>query len=194
MAVSTGPHSSGRAAASLTYLGESAVPVHVRDLVFVDSAVPDLARLIAGFKPHGELFVLSPDRDALQQIADTLAQGPRGAVALHIVAHGAPGEIAFGNAVLCAATMPQHAALLAQIGALLASDADILLWSCDTARGAQGAAFLDALSEATGAHVAAATHRVGGAAHGGAWELDATTGPVNAAIPFEAEALIAFNG
>jgi hypothetical protein len=48
----------------------------------------------------------------------------------------------------------------------------VLLWSCETGRGARGAAFLAALAQASGASVAAATGRVGGAALGRGWALD----------------------
>jgi hypothetical protein len=90
--------------------------------------------------------------------------------------------------------MAQHAAALARIGTLLGPDAEILLWACETGRGAQGARFLAALSAETGADIAAATRRVGGAAHGGTWELDVSTGPIAADNPFDARVLVDFDG
>jgi Domain of unknown function (DUF4347) len=48
-------------------------------------------------------------------------------------------------------------------------DGEVLLQSCETGRGARGAAFLAALAQASGASVAAAT---GAAAPGGGWALD----------------------
>ena len=139
-----------------------------REIVFVDLQVPDLPCLVAGLKSSAALVVLWPDRDGVQQIADALtALALRDVHALHIVAHGGPGGISLGRSTLCTASMAQHAARLAQVGAALAPDAAILLWACETGRGRQGAAFLKALSEATGANIAAATHRVGSAAHGG---------------------------
>ncbi len=71
------------------------------------------------------------------------------------------------------ATLEDEAEDLAAIGRALAVDGELRLWSCDTAAGAVGAAFIEALAQATGADVAAATGRVGAAALGGTWDLAA---------------------
>jgi len=69
-------------------------------------------------------------------------------------------------------TIDERRASLAAIGPALAKDGEVLLWSCETGRGARGAAFLAALAQASGASVAAASGRVGAAAPGGGWALD----------------------
>src|SRR5580704_17993937 len=69
-------------------------------------------------------------------------------------------------------TIDERGASLAAIGPALAKDGEVLLWSCETGRGAPGAAFLAALAQASGASVAAASGRVGAAAPGGGWALD----------------------
>jgi large repetitive protein len=69
-------------------------------------------------------------------------------------------------------TIDERRASLAAIGPALAKDGEVLLWSCETGRGARGAAFLAALAQASGASVAAASGRVGAAAPGGDWALD----------------------
>ena len=63
-------------------------------------------------------------------------------------------------------TIDERRASLAAIGPALAKDGEVLLWSCETGRGARGAAFLAALAQASGASVAAASGRVGAAAPG----------------------------
>ena len=60
-------------------------------------------------------------------------------------------------------TIDERRASLAAIGPALAKDGEVLLWSCETGRGARGAAFLAALAQASGASVAAL---------GGGWALD----------------------
>ena len=69
-------------------------------------------------------------------------------------------------------TIDERRASLAALGPALAKDGEVLLWSCETGRGARGAAFLAALAQASGASVAAASGRVGAAAPGGGWALD----------------------
>jgi hypothetical protein len=51
-------------------------------------------------------------------------------------------------------TIDERRASLAAIGPALAKDGEVLLWSCETGRGARGAAFLAALAQASGASVA----------------------------------------
>jgi hypothetical protein len=63
-------------------------------------------------------------------------------------------------------TIDERRASLAAIGPALAKDGEVLLWSCETGRGARGAAFLAALAQASGASVAAASGRGGAAAPG----------------------------
>src|SRR5262249_14305511 len=46
-----------------------------------------------------------------------------------------------------------------------------------------GAAFIEALARASGAPIAASTQRVGAAAGGGGWQLDARPGAIHASAP-----------
>src|SRR5258707_1205338 len=90
--------------------------------------------------------------------------------------------------------LARHRALLAAIGAALAPGGDILLYGCDVASGAAGRQFIAGLADYTGADGAAATHRVGAAARGGSWELDLSTGPIAAGVPFGAEVIAGYQG
>src|SRR5262249_21395726 len=159
----------------------------VRQLVFIDRQVPDLPRLMAGLAAGTRAYLLDPECDALEQIAEGLAR--HGAVAaVHIVAHGSPGELHFASGTVSRASLTGATAALARIGAALAPDGELLLWACEAGRGRKGEAFLDALALATGANVAAATHPVGGLAQGGSWDLDAAVGRAMARAPFTAAA------
>ena len=76
-------------------------------------------------------------------------------------------------------SLDDHRDDLARIGLALAADGEIRLWVCDAAAGDTGAAFIDALARNIGVPVAASAGRVGAAAHGGSWTLDArASGPV----------------
>src|SRR5262249_19917043 len=157
----------------------------VRQFVFIDRQVPDLARLISGLEPGTRAYLLDGERDAVGQIAAVLAR--HGAVAaVHIVAHGLPGELHFASGTVSRASLARSTAKLERIGAALAPGAEVLLWACETGRGRKGEEFLDALALATGANVAAATHPVGSLAHGGSWDLDATVGLAARRAPFTA--------
>src|SRR5690242_14932667 len=72
-----------------------------RQVVFIDSRVPDIADLINGVQPDVSVFVLDPDSDGVQQIADILAANNlQDLSSISIVSHGAPGEIQLGSSVL----------------------------------------------------------------------------------------------
>ncbi|MBV5280477.1 MAG: DUF4347 domain-containing protein, partial [Actinobacteria bacterium] len=98
---------------------------------------------------------------------------------LHLLAHGAPGEIRFGGQAVTAADFRQRFDGAAQ------RDLSIAFWSCRTGAGAAGQAFVQAVSAATGARVAATSELVGAADKGGNWDLGVTA-------PFSAEARAGF--
>src|SRR6266511_4883597 len=90
-----------------------------------------------------------------------------------IVSHGSEGSITLGSTILDQGNVASYADALAQIGAALAPDGDIMLYGCDVAGGTTGQQFIDALARLTGADVAASTDLTGAAALGGDWTLEA---------------------
>ena len=166
----------------------------IRQVVFIDSSVPDAEQLAKGVAPGVVAVMLSAGSDGVAQIAAWLAShGAAGLSAIDIVAHGADGIVTLGSATLDSATLGQYSSDLAAIGAALQPGGDIQLYGCDVAQDATGDAFLQQLSAATGgAHVAAASHLVGAASGGGSWNLDVNTGAIDASAPFTAAAMSAY--
>ncbi|MEW5963360.1 MAG: Ig-like domain-containing protein [Pseudomonadota bacterium] len=155
---------------------------HSDAIVFVDSAVRDLALIAAAAPAGAEIVLLEGNSDGLAQIASYLSNRS-GIAAIHIVGHGETGEIRLGNAVLSAASASgEHADELAVIGAALTERGDILIYGCDVAAAGDGEALLDALANATGADVAASDDDTGHAALGGDWDLEIRTGSIEAGL------------
>ncbi len=148
-----------------------------RNVVFIDSRVPDLQDLLNGVQPGDLVYVLDPDKDGIQQIADILAANDLGNLStISIVSHGAVGEVTLGATMLTDANLAGHAAALAEIGTALGAGGTLQLFGCDVGQGAAGQQFVNDLATlAGGINVAAATHDVGTAALGGSWTLDVTT-------------------
>jgi hypothetical protein len=144
----------------------------IREVVFIDPAVADISALIAGLRPGVQPVLLGAVTPAAEQIAHAL-RGRKDLDAVHIVVHGGPGELSFSAGALSLANVDRYTDDLAAIGDGLGPEGDLLLWSCRTGEGASGRAFVDALSRASGAPVAAAAGLVGAAAKGGSWELEA---------------------
>src|SRR5262245_1907767 len=70
-----------------------------REIAFIDSIIPDFEKFLLGIRLGIEAISLSPQRPASAQIAEAL-RGRTGLDAIHVVAHGKPGEIGFGSGPL----------------------------------------------------------------------------------------------
>src|SRR5437016_14022088 len=140
------------------------------EVLFIDPAVSDVRTILAELRPGVEPVLLDAARPAAAQMAAALADW-RDLAAVHIIAHGAPGRVGFAAGDWSLETLARDAGDLAAMGRALAEDGDLRLWSCETGRGEAGDAFVETLSEATGAYVGASVGRVGAAGLGGRWEI-----------------------
>ncbi|MGY3550672.1 VCBS domain-containing protein [Bradyrhizobium sp. USDA 4469] len=145
-------------------------PTSKREIAFIDPGVEDLETLLHGIRSDVEPILLSSDEPASRQMARAI-RGSRGLEAIHIIAHGRPGELAFSAGLLSLDTIDREAGELVLLGDAIGQRGELRLWSCAVARSEQGAAFVRALANVTGAKVAASERRVGAAARGGRWEL-----------------------
>lgn len=149
-----------------------------KSIVFVDGHVEDAASLLEGIPPSAETFILDHELDGLSQIAAVLAER-EGISTIHVLSHGAEGMVQLGCLELTDANVASRAIDLSAIGSALGEEAEILLYSCDTAASTRGKALVDALSILTGANVAASTTPTGNASMGGDWALQYQTGVIN---------------
>src|SRR5258708_31100643 len=140
------------------------------EIAFIDRNVDGLTTLLAGVRPQVEPILLSDNEPAARQMAAAV-QYRTDLAAIHVIAHGRPGEVSFGSGTLAFETLEKDREDLAAIGNALGSDGDLLLWSCRTGEGERGAAFIGGVARATGAQVMAATNLVGAAGLGGSWAL-----------------------
>ena len=164
-----------------------------REILFVDSTVKDYATLAAGVKSGVEAAIVRAAEDGIAQMTAALAS-QRNIKAVHIVSHGAPGRIAIGNSILSAETLPHYAAQLHNWRKVLAADAEILIYGCQTGLGEAGDTLLDRLAETTGACVAASTTATGHANYGGNWNFEKSTGSVEVSPGFVPEVLETYAG
>jgi fimbrial isopeptide formation D2 family protein/uncharacterized repeat protein (TIGR01451 family) len=148
------------------------------ELVVIDGSVRDVAALVESLDPALQVLILDPARDGLMQIAEAVSQRTSQITALHIVSHGALGQISLGSRTIDTAGLSAYRSELAAIGNGLTSEGDILLYGCDVADGPQGTAFLQAIAAATGADVAGSTDATGVASLGGDWVLEAAVGSI----------------
>jgi hypothetical protein len=105
------------------------------EIAFFDPAVSDIDTLIAGLRQNIEPYLLDHRTPALAQIATALHGRERRAAAIHIIAHGQPGEVTFSAGAVSLETFSAYADDLVNIGTSLGNSGELLLWSCDSARG-----------------------------------------------------------
>ncbi|MCL1467457.1 DUF4347 domain-containing protein [Argonema galeatum] len=154
-----------------------------QSIVFVDVAVGDYESLIAGLQPGIEAVLLVPSQDGVSQITAALAQRA-GISSIHIVSHGSEGSLRIGSGVLNGENLESFSSQLQQWRNALTEEADILLYGCCVAAGKVGRAFVQALSQLSGAKVAASTNLTGNSTLGGDWNLEFITGKIKTALAF----------
>ncbi|MBB3808176.1 cadherin-like domain-containing protein [Pseudochelatococcus contaminans] len=162
----------------------------VADIVFVDARVPDIDALQA--RSGVEVVILDPARDGISQVNAALAGYEGSLSSIQFISHGENGAFGVGGTTVNAATLADRGAEIARWATALTSDADILIWGCDVAGNASGQALINSLATLTGADVAASTDTTGAQLLGGDWDLEARTGTIETALPFEAAALAAW--
>jgi Ca2+-binding RTX toxin-like protein len=152
-------------------------------LIVIDSRVRSQQFVVDQIAAGYQVLVLDADKDGLGQIADYLssrssADGADAIGAVHLLSHGSAGEVKLGSLTLDSANLASEAQTLARIHSLLSPGADLLLYGCDVAQGAQGNAFVTQLAKVSGLDVAASSNLTGGTK--GDWVLETTVGQLQA--------------
>ncbi|NCV20863.1 MAG: DUF4347 domain-containing protein, partial [Chloroflexi bacterium] len=112
---------------------------------------------------------------------------------LHVLGHGAPGEVILGGQKIDTAAMPELKSRLHKQADTTNPDTQICLWSCRTGADLTGEVFMNAFAQTTNATVFASENLVGHTQKGGTWTLEKSAAP-RMGVPFNAEALEAFEG
>jgi hypothetical protein len=149
-------------------------------LFVIDGCLTDDPSIVDSVPTGAAVLVLRKGPAPLDVIAHRIAQEPH-IKTLHILGHAKPGVLSLAGQSVTVSD-PDDLATWAKIGTALAYDADILIYGCDFAK---DAATINALSDITGATIAAASHPVGHADFGGSWDLDQMSGVI-ASRPFTA--------
>jgi large repetitive protein len=149
-------------------------------VIFIDGSIGGAAALAEEWAGRGQVVILDGNSDGIDQMRGALA-GMSNVDAIHIVSHGVEGAFFLGTTRIDQAAIdgPLNASFAA-IGRALSADGDLLIYGCDVARGANGAAFIQDLARITNADVAASIDDTGAIARGGDWTLERRAGAVDA--------------
>ncbi len=169
-------------------------PAPAREVIVIDAAIADWSTLVAGLDPRIDVILLPAGGDGLAALE--LALADYGTLdALHLVSHGADGQLRLGALRLDGGNLGEHAAALGTIAGHLAAGADVLLYGCSVAASPAGQAFVAALSAALGGvDVAASADATGALALAGDWDLEYWSGQIETMLPFADADIVAYNG
>ncbi|AFZ24601.1 Ca2+-binding protein, RTX toxin [Cylindrospermum stagnale PCC 7417] len=163
-----------------------------KTVVFIDPTVADYQNLVNGVEPGTLVFILDPRRDGIRQITENLA-GLTDVDSLQIISHGAEGSLSLSSTLLNSESLNGYGSELQQWGKSLTATGDILLYGCDVAQGVVGKAFVQQISQLTGADVAASDDLTGSAALGGDWSLEYATGLIEAPLALQVQVMEAYS-
>jgi len=153
------------------------------EIVFIDSRLSQDSWLNIACSQNVAVNVLPGDTNGIQYITDTLSDFDS-LSAIHIISHGAPGQVVLGTGVLRSSSLNSYAESLGVWGNSLSAEGDILLYGCSVGKGQMGRGFIQRIDELTGADVAASVDPTGATGLGGDWILEYAAGSIEAELPF----------
>jgi uncharacterized delta-60 repeat protein len=163
----------------------------IQNLLVIDSQVTDWQSLAAGAGADTVVLILDSGTDGLTQISDYLSnssiQGLSLLQSIQIISHGSSGTLQLGSSTITKSNLGLYAKQLAKIGSSLTDTGDILLFGCNVAQGDAGLAFIQSISDYTGADVAASTDLTGIL---GNWNLEAHVGQIETTTPFAGSQIV----
>ncbi|MDD2365951.1 MAG: DUF4347 domain-containing protein [Rhodoferax sp.] len=153
------------------------------EVVVIDRSLPDLQVLLAGLRPGVHVEYFTEGKDIVSSLS-SIIKTHQPVKTLHIVTHGAPGVISAVGDVLTQQSFEVKAPEVRSWQKFLQADAEILLYGCETGKGASGDSLIKTLAELTSAKVAASTNRTGYKHLGGDWQLERQTAQMMSTICF----------
>ena len=159
-----------------------------RELLFVDSRVPDHERLIDDLRAQVDggrdlrVVVIGADEDGVDVISRALVEESKAVDAVHIFSHGGAGELRLGDTRLDGDSLRQRQDQIQAWSLSLGAEADLLIYGCEVASTDQGKALVDQLALLTGADVAASDDLTGSIDLGGDWILEYHSGLIQTEV------------
>ena len=158
-----------------------------QQLIFIDTSVENYQTLMEGIDSNAEVVFLNSEKDGVERIASVL-ETRSNIDAIHIISHGDSGKLFLGSAELNQSSMHnEHAEELQTIRQSLSDHGDILIYGCNFAAGDTGQQAAETLAQLTGADIAASEDLTGHESLDGDWDLELSTGLIEAETAITAE-------
>ena len=147
-----------------------------KEVIFIEDSIDDYQSLIDGANAGVAVVLLDSAQDGLSQMA-LWAQSNNSYDAIHIISHGAEGQVNLGSFTLDETIIDSRSDDLSIVGGALTEQGDLLLYGCEVASG-EGLSFINALAKATQADISASDDLTGASALNGDWELEQRSGSI----------------
>ena len=161
--------------------------IRARELILIDGSVNDPLHLIEELQSptddnqHYAYYILDSQKDGIEQVSEILERY-QGVSAVHLISHGAEGQIDLGNTSLTSDNLNQYAAQIEGWQQSLTEQADLLFYGCNLAQGEAGQSLLQGLQKLTAADIAASDDLTGSESLGGDWQLEYASGTIEARV------------
>ena len=140
------------------------------EVLIADASVEGLYVLLEGIQAGVEVLLIEPSQ-SFRSALEPLLVAPQ-LERLHLLGHGAPGQIRLGRTTLTRRWIQQLPSLHWK-GSL----SSICIWSCNSASGSVGRAWLQLVADRCNASVFAADGPIGASSLGGSWQLSVRAEP-----------------
>ncbi|MEM7594737.1 MAG: DUF4347 domain-containing protein, partial [Cyanobacteria bacterium P01_A01_bin.83] len=160
-------------------------------LLFVDSSINNYQTLILGID-NADVVMIDSTQNGIEAISEVLSNYSQ-LDSIQIITHGDTASLQLGSVQLNTDNLENYSSQLANWSDSLTENGDILLYGCNVAAGATGLDFVSNLSHLTDADIAASNDLTGHSYLGGDWNLEVTTGNIEANIAISATAQDTFN-
>ncbi|WP_341218582.1 cadherin-like domain-containing protein, partial [Neptunomonas phycophila] len=154
------------------------------ELIVIDAGVENQTELLSQITSHNtptayEIVYLNADENGLEQLSSIVTNYEE-ISAIHLLSHGNSTGLQLGNSWVTQQTLTEQADLLAQWGASVTENADLLIYGCDLLSTDDGVAFAELFQQLSSMDVAASDDTTGASDLGGDWHLERSFGAVEA--------------
>ena len=161
------------------------------NIVVIDSNLDNYQTLVSGVD-RADVILLDSTKDGIEQVTEALANYQQ-LDSIQILSHGDFGSLQLGSTKLNADNIHHYSSQLASWSDYLTENGDILLFGCNFGGTTVGDDLVTDLSQLTSADIAASDDLTGNRQLGGDWDLEITTGQIEANLAIDAAARDAYN-
>ncbi|HEV7380044.1 MAG TPA: DUF4347 domain-containing protein [Dyadobacter sp.] len=148
------------------------------ELAIVDQSLQNYQNLIKDLPKSMRVILVADSQGSLDGLQSELAKS-KNLKRVHLLTHGTNGEVILGGVHLHESNMKEHHNLWQAFRSSTTKDAELLIYSCDLALGAEGQTFVMHLADELAMSVAASADPTGAAVKGGNWNLEFVAGAVD---------------